>query len=174
MEAKKLTFQKSTTSTNIRDTRRGLLRLNSLADSVCIQLIVAEWMIFEWFSPNLIEPRKFQITWLLEDRMVKPTLTENKCCKHTRYQKHHPQTSFSQLLWSYLRVIENPLYCFFLSERTCAKIRKRVFDESKILRQDWNNSERLAFTSIYLLLTKEVPLIEMIITWPVFFIFFRV
>lgn len=152
MEAKKLTFQKSTTSTNIRDTRRGLLRLNSLADSVCIQLIVAEWMIFEWFSPNLIEPRKFQITWLLEDRMVKPTLTENKCCKHTRYQKHHPQTSFSQLLWSYLRVIENPLYCFFWVrelaqkfERECL-MNQRFWGKIETTQKDWHLRQSISFS----------------------------
>lgn len=95
------------------DTRRGLRRLHSLADSVCIQGVQGRVNDLRRFSPSLIEPRKFQIGWLLEDRIVKPKLSEIKCCKHTRLQKHHPQTSRLQLLLSCLRVFENVSLCNF-------------------------------------------------------------
>ena len=95
------------------DTRRGLRRLYSLADSVCIQGVNGRVNDLRGFSPSLIEPRKFQIGWLLQDRTVTPTLSEIKCCKRTRWQKHHPQTSRFQLLLSCLRVFENHSLCFF-------------------------------------------------------------
>lgn len=65
-------------------TRRGLRRLHSLADYVCIQGVNGRVNDLRGFSPSLIEPRKCQIGWLLEDRTVTPTLTEIKCCKRTR------------------------------------------------------------------------------------------
>ena len=91
------------------DTRRGLRRLHSLAESVCIQGVNGRVNDLRGFSPSLIEPRKCQIGWLLEDRIVTPTLSEIKVLQTYALTKTPPpDQSFSvalimsQSLWESL------------------------------------------------------------------------
>ena len=127
--------------------------------------ITAEWLTsfksnWRWFSPAKMSNIRFRRT-----RTVKPKITDLECCKHTRYQKHYPQTAFLVAVTCHDLMILG-LFPKFGLGRTCANFWKRVFIP-KIL-------ERFAViwkTGFYVNLSplqRGMTLIEMIITWPVF------